>query len=67
MSFHAGGLMVEARRAYELGDLERAKRICTMIVQLQPQSAESEEAAALLGLPVVTPAPEKERAAQAAP
>jgi hypothetical protein len=51
MSFHASGLMVEARRAYESGDVERAQRICAMILQLQPHSAESEEAAVLLGLP----------------
>jgi hypothetical protein len=57
MSFHANGLMIEARRAYELGDVERAKRICSMILQLQPRSPESEEAAAFLGLPQRREAP----------
>ncbi len=52
MAFHTGHLMVEARRAYESGDTERAKRLCAMILQLQPRSAESEEAAAFLGLAV---------------
>jgi hypothetical protein len=49
MAIHAGGLMVEARFAYESGDVERAKRICAMILQLQPGCTESEEAAAYLG------------------
>lgn len=50
MAMHAGGLMVEARFAYESGDIERAKRLCSMILQLLPSSAERFEAAAYLGL-----------------
>lgn len=48
MAMHASGLLVEARFAYESGDVERAKRLCSMILQLLPSSAESNEAAAYL-------------------
>lgn len=63
MAMHAGGLMVEARFAYESGDIERAKRLCSMILQLLPSSAERFEAAAYLGLDRPADAPPDRRAA----